>query len=113
TRRLVALLRVVSCGFVVTVCLLSAASAQRRKTSTHRAVPTRSTPPAPRATPAATTATPIASQTLNVHTEPNAAVWLDEVRRGTTDAAGQLEIKKISAGRHTLRVRALGFAERV
>jgi tetratricopeptide (TPR) repeat protein len=49
-----------------------------------------------------------------VRTEPNAVVWLDEVRRGVTDAAaGQLEINKVSTGRHSLRVRARGFAERV
>ena len=46
-----------------------------------------------------------------ITTEPNAIVWIDDVRRGVTDAAGRLELKKISAGRHALRVRAMGFRE--
>ncbi len=64
--------------------------------------------------PRASTATPTvaASKTITVATEPGAVVWLDEVRRGMTDAAGQLEMKNVSAGRHSLRVRATGFAER-
>lgn len=50
--------------------------------------------------------------TLTVRSEPNAIVWLDEIRRGVTDETGKLTLEKISAGRHTLRVRALGFKER-
>jgi tetratricopeptide (TPR) repeat protein len=53
---------------------------------------------------------PIAAS-LTIATEPNAIVWIDEIRRGVTDASGTLELKKISAGRHTLRVRAMGFKE--
>ena len=55
-----------------------------------------------------------AGRTLTVLTEPsapNAIVWLDEIRRGATDAAGRLAALKISAGAHTLRVRAAGFKE--
>lgn len=48
---------------------------------------------------------------LTITTEPNAIVWIDDVRRGVTDASGRLELKKISAGRHALRVRAAGFRE--
>jgi tetratricopeptide (TPR) repeat protein len=48
---------------------------------------------------------------LTITTEPNAVIWIDEIRRGVTDASGTLEVKKISAGRHTLRVRAVGFKE--
>ena len=48
---------------------------------------------------------------LTITTEPNAIVWIDEVRRGTTDASGKLALTKISAGRHTVRVRANGFKE--
>ena len=48
---------------------------------------------------------------INVSTQANAAVWVDEVRRGTTDASGKLQVK-LAPGRHTLRVRAVGFAER-
>jgi tetratricopeptide (TPR) repeat protein len=47
---------------------------------------------------------------LTITTEPNAIVWVDEIRRGQTDASGKLEIK-VSAGGHTLRVRAMGFRE--
>jgi tetratricopeptide (TPR) repeat protein len=50
-------------------------------------------------------------KSVNVTTEPNAIVWIDEIRRGQTDASGKLEIKKLSAGTHTLRVRAMGFKE--
>jgi len=48
---------------------------------------------------------------LTVVTEPNAVVWVDEIRRGTTDAGGTLAQVKVSAGAHTLRVRAAGFKE--
>jgi tetratricopeptide (TPR) repeat protein len=48
---------------------------------------------------------------LTITTEPNAIIWIDDIRRGVTDASGALEFKKISAGRHTLRVRAMGFKE--
>jgi hypothetical protein len=53
---------------------------------------------------------PIAAS-LIITTEPNAIIWIDDIRRGVTDASGTLELKKISAGRHTLRVRAMGFKE--
>jgi tetratricopeptide (TPR) repeat protein len=59
-----------------------------------------------------TVSSPAASiRSLILQTEPNAIVWIDEIRRGVTDASGKLELKKISAGRHTLRVRASGFKE--
>lgn len=48
---------------------------------------------------------------LTITTEPNAAVWIDEIRRGTTDASGKLELSKLSPGRHSVRVRATGFKE--
>jgi tetratricopeptide (TPR) repeat protein len=48
---------------------------------------------------------------LTITTEPNAIVWIDEIRRGTTDASGKLTIAKVSAGRHSVRVRAKGFKE--
>ena len=52
-----------------------------------------------------------ASRSVTITTEPNAIVWIDEIRRGVTGASGALELKKISAGRHTVRVRAMGFKE--
>lgn len=48
---------------------------------------------------------------LTITTEPNAIVWIDEVRRGTTDASGKLTLTKLSPGRHTVRVRANAFKE--
>ena len=54
---------------------------------------------------------PTSARTLTIATEPAAIVWLDEIRRGTTDAAGKLAVPKVSSGAHTLRVRANGFKE--
>jgi tetratricopeptide (TPR) repeat protein len=54
-----------------------------------------------------------AQTALTITTEPNAIVWVDEIRRGTTDASGKLSIAKVSAGRHSVRVRAAGFKETV
>ena len=54
-----------------------------------------------------------AQTALTISTEPNAVVWIDEIRRGTTDASGKLSIAKVSAGRHSVRVRAAGFKETV
>lgn len=51
------------------------------------------------------------SKSIIVRSEPKAVVWLDEIRRGVTDEGGSLTIAKVSAGRHTLRVRARGFKE--
>jgi tetratricopeptide (TPR) repeat protein len=50
-------------------------------------------------------------RTLTIVTEPNAVVWVDEIRRGTADAGGTLAQLKVSAGAHTLRARAAGFKE--
>jgi tetratricopeptide (TPR) repeat protein len=58
-------------------------------------------------------AAPASAKSITVQTEPEAVIWLDEVRRGVADASGKLEIKDIKAGRHTLRVRAGGFKEKV
>jgi tetratricopeptide (TPR) repeat protein len=56
----------------------------------------------------------ISAQTaLTITTEPNAIVWIDEIRRGTTDDSGKLVVAKISANRHSVRVRASGFKETV
>ena len=48
---------------------------------------------------------------FTITTEPNAVVWIDEIRRGVTDASGKLELKNVSGARHTVRVRAIGFKE--
>ena len=71
--------------------------------TTSKAAPIASTKPRPPV---------VASKSIALKSEPKAVVWFDEVRRGVTDEAGQFLIEKVSAGRHTLRVRAAGFAER-
>lgn len=48
---------------------------------------------------------------ITIITEPNATVWLDDIRYGKTDDNGKLEIKTVSAGRHSLRIRADGFKQ--
>lgn len=48
---------------------------------------------------------------LTITTEPNAIVWIDEIRRGKTDDSGKLVLTKVSPGRHSVRVRADGFKE--
>jgi tetratricopeptide (TPR) repeat protein len=52
-----------------------------------------------------------AAVALVITSEPSAIVWIDEVRRGSTDASGKLSLTKVTPGRHTLRVRASGFKE--
>ena len=52
-----------------------------------------------------------ATRTLNIVSEPNAVVWIDEIRRGVTDSGGRLADLKINAGAHSLRVRADGFKQ--
>ncbi len=58
--------------------------------------------------PVATSST---ARNLMVITEPNAIVWLDEIRRGNTDTSGRLAIANVKVGAHNLRVRANGFKE--
>jgi tetratricopeptide (TPR) repeat protein len=82
--------------FVIALVLFASlcfeASAQKR--TTQRRVPA---------------SAPVSS--LTITTAPNAIIWIDEIRRGQTDASGKLEIKKLAAGTHSLRVRAMGFKE--
>jgi tetratricopeptide (TPR) repeat protein len=52
-----------------------------------------------------------AVRSINIVTEPNASVWLDDVLRGKTDESGNLTIKPVAAGTRKLRVRADGFKE--
>ena len=51
------------------------------------------------------------TRALTIISEPNAVVWIDEVRRGVTDARGRLADLKINTGAHSLRVRADGFKQ--
>lgn len=54
---------------------------------------------------------PAQFRAVTVMTQPGAIVWVDGVRFGKTDAGGRLEIRSISAGAHTLRLRADGYKE--
>ena len=50
-------------------------------------------------------------RSITVITEPNATVWIDDMRFGTTDDKGRLRIASVPAGIRSLRVRAQGFSE--
>jgi tetratricopeptide (TPR) repeat protein len=52
-----------------------------------------------------------AGRSITVITEPKASVWVDGVYFGRADETGRLLVKKVSAGNHSLRVRADGFRE--
>lgn len=58
-------------------------------------------------------ATPTAAQSkaITIITEPQATVWLDDVKRGETDKSGKLTIKYSLPGVRKLRVRADNFKE--
>ena len=58
-----------------------------------------------------TTTPTSASRTFTITSEPNAIVWIDEIRRGVTDASGKLTVTNVSPARHSLRLRANGFKE--
>jgi tetratricopeptide (TPR) repeat protein len=49
---------------------------------------------------------------ITIATEPNAIIWIDGVRYGKTDKAGKIEVRTVSAGAHTLRIRADGFKDK-
>jgi Flp pilus assembly protein TadD len=51
------------------------------------------------------------ARTVIVTTEPNAVVWIDDVKRGATDSNGKLTMKFVATGTRKLRVRAMGFKE--
>ncbi len=50
-------------------------------------------------------------RSITVVTEPNAIVWIDDIKRGITDETGKLSIKPVRLGNRKLRVRADGFKE--
>jgi len=54
---------------------------------------------------------PTASRSLTIASEPNATVWIDDIKWGTTDASGKLSIKSAPPGARKLRIRATGFKE--
>lgn len=51
------------------------------------------------------------TRTVTVLTEPNAAVWVNDIKRGVTDSSGKLTIKFVPAGAQKVRVRAYSFKE--
>src|SRR3954471_13013446 len=102
----------------VALAFASITPAQTRKSSKPATTKTQAKTSAktPTKSPTKSTASNVAPRTsalgvVNVSTQPGAFVWVDEVRRGTADAEGKLQLK-LAPGRHTLRVRANGFAER-
>ncbi|HEV7642601.1 MAG TPA: tetratricopeptide repeat protein [Pyrinomonadaceae bacterium] len=52
-----------------------------------------------------------AARAITVASEPAATVWVDDVKRGVTDATGKLAGVKLSATSKVLRVRANGFKQ--
>jgi tetratricopeptide (TPR) repeat protein len=54
---------------------------------------------------------PVPLPVLTITSQPNAFIWVDEIRRGTTDASGKLVLYTLSNKRHVIRVRAAGFKE--
>jgi tetratricopeptide (TPR) repeat protein len=61
--------------------------------------------------PSRRAATPPSARTITIVTEPKAIIWIDEIRRGSTNESGVLSSLKLSGGAHNLRVRAGGFKE--
>ncbi|MEQ1603940.1 MAG: tetratricopeptide repeat protein [Pyrinomonadaceae bacterium] len=55
---------------------------------------------------------PTAFRAITIVTEPSASVWIDGVGWGKADKTGRMEIKTISSGAHSLRVRANGYKEK-
>ena len=53
-----------------------------------------------------------AYRSVSLSTQPSSGVWVDGVKYGTTDKTGKLTIKTVTAGGHTLRVRADGLKEK-
>lgn len=52
-----------------------------------------------------------ALRNITIMTEPNATVWINDVRFGKTDSSGNLAIKIAAGGTRRIRVRADGFKE--
>ncbi|NJM53784.1 MAG: tetratricopeptide repeat protein [Blastocatellia bacterium] len=50
-------------------------------------------------------------RTVTIITEPEATVWVNDIKRGATDSSGKLTIKLVPAGAQKVRVRAYSFKE--
>ena len=55
---------------------------------------------------------PAAFRSITITSSPSAKVWIDNIYYGKTDKSGTLAIKTVSAGAHSLRLRADGFKEK-
>ncbi|MEP6945596.1 MAG: tetratricopeptide repeat protein [Acidobacteriota bacterium] len=53
----------------------------------------------------------VVDRTITIETEPRASIWIDGVLFGKTDDAGQLKIRTVASGSHSVRLRADGFKE--
>lgn len=51
------------------------------------------------------------TRTVTIQTEPNATVWVNDIKRGATDSSGILMMKFVPAGTSKIRVRAFSFKE--
>lgn len=50
-------------------------------------------------------------RTVTIVTQPEATIWLNDIKRGITNANGALTIKYVTSGTKKVRVRAFGFKE--
>lgn len=55
---------------------------------------------------------PASFRSITINTSPSAKVWIDNIYYGKTDKSGSLTVKTVSAGAHTLKLRADGFKEK-
>ena len=53
------------------------------------------------------------TRSVTIVTEPNAVIWINDLRYGKTDEKGRFTIDPIAPGSHKIRVRADGFKELV
>ncbi len=51
------------------------------------------------------------TRVITVTTQPDATVWVDDIKQGKTDSTGNLTIKFVASGTRKLRVRAFGYKE--
>lgn len=59
----------------------------------------------------AASSAPAASATLTIKTAPQTIVWVDGLRYGAVPAGGELTVKNLRAGAHTVRARLKGKRE--
>ncbi len=55
--------------------------------------------------------TQVTRNEIIIISEPNATVWINDVRYGATDESGTFKVRRVPVGRKTIRVRAYGFKE--